>query len=57
MTKKADISGKQTINIYNRAWKALAFDNPAIVPFVPLMAGGNTERMLHKCADRIRQEP
>jgi predicted transposase YdaD len=39
------------------AEKALAFDNPAIVPFIPLMAGGNTERMLHKCADRIRQEP
>ena len=39
------------------AEKALAFNNPAIVPFIPLMAGGNTERMLHKCADRIRQEP
>ena len=39
------------------AEKALAFDNPAIVPFIPLMAGGNTERMLHKCADRIRREP
>lgn len=39
------------------AEKALAFNNPAIVPFIPLMDGGNTERMLHKCADRIRQEP
>ncbi|NHZ71461.1 MAG: hypothetical protein GWP17_00010 [Aquificales bacterium] len=39
------------------AEKALVFNNPAIVPFIPLMDGGNTERMLHKCADRIRQEP
>jgi predicted transposase YdaD len=39
------------------AEKALAFDNPAIVPFFPLMRGGDTERMLHKCASRIRQEP
>jgi predicted transposase YdaD len=39
------------------AEKAPAFDNPAIVPFIPLMQDGNTERMLHKCADRIRQEP
>ena len=39
------------------AEKALAFNNPAIVPFIPLMDGGNSERMLYKCADRIRQEP
>ena len=39
------------------AEKALAFNNPAIVPFVPLMQGGNTERMLYNCANRIRQEP
>jgi predicted transposase YdaD len=48
----------QVIKLWDiEAEKALAFDNPAIVPFVPLMQGGNTEGMLHKCADRIRQEP
>ena len=39
------------------AKEALTFNNPAIVPFIPLMDDGNTEHMLHKCADRIRQEP
>jgi predicted transposase YdaD len=35
----------------------LAFDNPVLLPFVPLMRGGNTEQMVRKCANRIRQEP
>lgn len=36
---------------------ALALDNPAIIPFIPLMKGGNTELTLRKCANRLRQEP
>jgi predicted transposase YdaD len=38
------------------AQKALAFNNPAMLPFVPLMQGGNTVEMLQTCAERIRQE-
>jgi len=38
------------------AKKALAFNNPAMLPFVPLMQGGNTVEMLQTCAERIRQE-
>ena len=35
----------------------LAFGNPALLPFVPLMEGGNTKAMVWACAERIRQEP
>lgn len=28
-----------------------------LLPFVPLMKGGRTERVVRRCADRIRQEP
>ncbi|MEZ4734423.1 MAG: hypothetical protein R3E79_45610 [Caldilineaceae bacterium] len=36
---------------------ALALDNPALIPFVPLMHGGNTEQTLRKCVERLRKEP
>lgn len=39
------------------AEQVLAYGNPALLPFVPLMRGGNTEQMVRKCAERIRQEP
>ena len=35
----------------------LRYDNPMLLPFVPLMKGGDTEQVLHRCAQRIRQEP
>ena len=38
------------------AQNALAFNNPAVLPFVPLMRGGNTVEMVQTCAERIRQE-
>lgn len=38
------------------ATQALALDNPALLPFVPLMRGGATEAMLRSCAARIRRE-
>jgi hypothetical protein len=39
------------------AEQMLAYDNPALLPFVPLMRGGNTEQIVRKCAERIRREP
>ncbi len=39
------------------AAQVFAFDNPVLLPFVPLMHGGNTEQMVRRCAERIRQEP
>ncbi len=48
----------QVIKLWElEANQVLAFDNPALLPFVPLMHGGNTETMVRKCAERIRQEP
>ncbi len=48
----------QVIKLWDlEANQVLAFDNPALLPFVPLMHGGNTEIMVRKCAERIRQEP
>ncbi len=38
------------------AKQVLAFDNPALLPFVPLMQDGNTETIVRQCAERIRQE-
>ncbi len=38
------------------AAEALALDNPALLPFVPLMRGGATEAMLRSCAARVRRE-
>jgi len=38
------------------AQKALAFNNPAVLPFVPLMQGGNTVEVVQTCAERLRQE-
>lgn len=35
----------------------LQYDNPMLIPFVPLMKGGRTEGMVRRCVDRIRQEP
>ncbi|MCI0558448.1 MAG: hypothetical protein MN733_08130 [Nitrososphaera sp.] len=40
-----------------KAEQVLSYGNPALLPFVPLMQGGNTEQMVRKCAERIRQEP
>lgn len=39
------------------AEQVIAYNNPALLPFVPLMRGGNSEKMLQRCAERIRQEP
>ena len=48
----------QVIKLWElEAKQVLAFDNPVLLPFVPLMRGGNTEQMVRKCANRIRQEP
>ncbi len=47
----------QVIKLWQlEAEQVLAFDNPALLPFVPLMHGGNTETIVRKCAERIRQE-
>lgn len=48
----------QVISLWElEAEQVLAYDNPALLPFVPLMQGGNTEQMVRRCADRIRREP
>ena len=48
----------QVIKLWElEAEQVLAFDNPALLPFVPLMQGGDTESIVRKCAERIRQEP
>ena len=39
------------------AQQVLALQNPALLPFVPLMRGGNTGPMLQECADRLRTQP
>jgi predicted transposase YdaD len=39
------------------AAEALALDNPALLPFVPLMRGGATKEAVVACAERIRREP
>jgi predicted transposase YdaD len=39
------------------ATEALALNNPALLPFVPLMQGGATKEMVMACAERIRREP
>ncbi len=39
------------------AKQVLAFNNPVLLPFVPLMHGGNTAKMVETCAERIRQQP
>ncbi|MEZ4866220.1 MAG: hypothetical protein R3C14_33190 [Caldilineaceae bacterium] len=36
---------------------ALALDNPALIPFIPLMKGGNSEQMFRRCVARVHQEP
>jgi len=38
------------------AEQVLAFENPALLPFIPLMRGGDTEQIVRRCAERIRQE-
>ncbi len=48
----------QPIKLWDlEAEAVLAYGNPALLPFVPLMKGGNNERMVRRCAERIRQEP
>jgi predicted transposase YdaD len=39
------------------AQQVLALQNPALLPFVPLMQGGNSEPVLQECANRIRTQP
>ncbi len=39
------------------AKQVLAYNNPMLLPFVPLMHGGDTKQMVIKCAERIRREP
>ena len=36
---------------------ALALGNPALIPFIPLMYGGNTEQMLRRCIAKVHEEP
>jgi len=36
---------------------ALALNNPALIPFVPLMKGGNTAHMLRRCVAKAQEEP
>jgi len=38
------------------AKQALIFNNPAVLPFVPLMKGGNTVEMVQICAKRLGTE-
>jgi hypothetical protein len=38
------------------AEKVLSFNNPILLPFVPLMQGGNTVKMVETCAHRIREQ-
>jgi predicted transposase YdaD len=38
------------------AAQVLTFNNPVLLPFVPLMQGGNTIEMVQTCATRIRQQ-
>lgn len=48
----------QVVKLWDlEAEQVLAFDNPALLPFVPLMSGGNTAQMVRRCVERIRQEP
>jgi predicted transposase YdaD len=48
----------QAINLWELdAKQILAFNNPALLPFTPLMEGGNTEEVLRSCVIRIREEP
>ncbi len=58
-----DFMGQQTHQDFQviKLWEleadqVVAFDNPVLLPFVPLMHGGDTESMVRKCAERIRQE-
>jgi predicted transposase YdaD len=39
------------------AQEALARQNPALLPFIPLMRGGATEEMLRRSLQRVRAEP
>ena len=39
------------------ATEALSLQNPALIPFVPLMKGGATVETLQQCANFIRQQP
>ncbi len=44
----------QVIKLWElKADQVIAFDNPVLLPFVPLMDGGNTEAMVRKCAEVI----
>ncbi len=48
----------QVIKIWElAAQEVLGYDNPMLLPFVPLMQGGEETTMLRRCANRIRQEP
>jgi predicted transposase YdaD len=38
------------------AKQVLAFNNPVLLPFIPLMQGGNTKPMVRECVTRIRQQ-
>lgn len=39
------------------AQEALALDNPALLPFIPLMKGDTSQQTLQSCIRKIRQEP
>lgn len=48
----------QVIKIWElEAEAVLRYNNPMLLPFVPLMQGGGTEQMVWRCVERIRQEP
>ena len=59
-----DFRGQQAHQDFQviRLWEldaqpVLALSNPALLPFVPLMKGGNTGPVLQECAERLRTQP
>jgi hypothetical protein len=38
------------------AERVLDYNNPVLLPFVPLMRSGNSEEIVRRCAERILQE-
>jgi predicted transposase YdaD len=47
----------QVISLWElEAEKVLKFNNPVLLPFIPLMQGGNTAEMLEICVSNIREQ-
>lgn len=48
----------QTICLWELdAEAALSLDNPALIPFIPLMKGGDTPQMLRRCVAKAHEQP